>query len=233
MSERESVDAESRVYDTPSASTMSTGEQESRQRSLRQMGEVVPEGEHAIHVEGVPGAGSVQGWTIDQALAHVGGWGKHQKLNCLYCGFPWLIVAMFAFGPVLYSKQLMQENAWGGCREEQIVNACYFGANLVGNAVFAPIADAVGRRKGFIAAMAATALGGILCITARSWPVYLGARALVGLGNAGASLVGSVLISELVSADVRSLVVCFYLQVFFAVGIMLCIPTDYVTRHTF
>eukprot|EP00802_Teleaulax_amphioxeia_P004364 Tamp_04368.p1 GENE.Tamp_04368~~Tamp_04368.p1 ORF type:complete len:577 (+),score=96.08 Tamp_04368:56-1732(+) len=166
---------------------------------------------------------------MDQAIAHVGGWGEHQKWTCLYCGVPWLIAGMFAFGPVLYSKEMMQENEWGGCREEQMANSIYFAANFVGNAVFGPIADAVGRRRGVIASLATTALGGMLSITAQSWPHYLAARALVGLGNSGVCLVSSVLISEVVSADVRSLVVCFYLQVFFAVGIMLGIPTDHVT----
>jgi len=190
-------------------------------------------GEHAaaaVDAEGGSGAGAAQqDWTMDQAIAHVGGWGEHQKWTCLYCGVPWLIAGMFAFGPVLYSKEMMQENEWGGCREEQMANSIYFAANFVGNAVFGPIADAVGRRRGVIASLATTALGGMLSITAQSWPHYLAARALVGLGNSGVCLVSSVLISEVVSADVRSLVVCFYLQVFFAVGIMLGIPTDHVT----
>jgi MFS family permease len=157
-----------------------------------------------------------QRWTFDEALAHVGGWGRFQHLSVLYCGFPWLISGMFAFGPVTFGADMLRENEWGGCSHEQAANSLYFAANFVGNAFFGPFADAVGRRKGMMVSLGITALGGCMCIMAHTFPIYLLARSIVGFGNAGVCLISSVLISEVVSADVRSLVVCFYLQIFFA-----------------
>lgn len=157
-----------------------------------------------------------QRWTFDEALAHVGGWGRYQQLNVLYCGFPWLIAGMYAFGPVTWGAGMLRENEWGGCSHEQAANSLYFAANFVGNAVFGPFADSFGRRKGMMVSLGCTALGGCMCIMAHTFPVYLLARSVVGFGNAGCTLASSVLISEVVSADVRSLVVCFHLQIFFA-----------------
>ena len=157
-----------------------------------------------------------QRWTFDEALALVGGWGRYQKLNVMYCGFPWLIAGMFAFGPVTSGAEMLRENEWGGCSHEQAANSLYFAANFVGNAVFGPLADSVGRRKGMMVSLGCVALGGCMCIMAHTFPVFLLSRSIVGFGNAGVTLASSVLISEVVSADVRSLVVCFYLQIFFA-----------------
>ena len=174
---------------------------------------------------------SGQRLTIDQALALVGGWGKHQKTVLLYCGVSWLLAGMYAFAPVTYAAEMMLENDWGGCGREQTAHGLYFGALFVGNLWFGPIADRLGRRLGLIAALGVTALGGLLCISARAWEEYLAARFVTGVGNAGLVLVSSVLISECVSAGVRSLVVCFYLQIFFAAGIMLTIPTDILAQN--
>ena len=174
---------------------------------------------------------SGQRLTIDQALALVDGWGKHQKTVLLYCGVSWLLAGMYAFAPVTYTAEMMLENDWGGCGREQTAHGLYFGALFVGNLWFGPIADRFGRRRGLIAALGVTALGGLLCISARAWEEYLAARFVTGVGNAGLVLVSSVLISECVSAGVRSLVVCFYLQIFFAAGIMLTIPTDILAQN--
>jgi len=57
--------------------------------------------------------GAAQCWTFDQALLHVGGWGAHQKWNVLYCGVPWLISGMFAFGPVTWTGVPSLQNAPG------------------------------------------------------------------------------------------------------------------------
>jgi len=57
--------------------------------------------------------GAAQCWTFDQALSHVGGWGAHQKWNVLYCGVPWLISGMFAFGPVTWTGVPSLQNAPG------------------------------------------------------------------------------------------------------------------------
>ena len=87
-------------------------------------------------------------WTFDDALQHVGGWGKHQKWSMVYCGIPWLVSGMFAFGPVTWSPEMMKANAWGDCRDEQTANTIYFAFNVVGNLVAGPLADSFGRRPG-------------------------------------------------------------------------------------
>jgi hypothetical protein len=87
-------------------------------------------------------------WTFDDALQHVGGWGKHQKWSMVYCGIPWLVSGMFAFGPVTWSPEMMKANAWGDCRDEQTANTVYFAFNVVGNLVAGPLADSFGRRPG-------------------------------------------------------------------------------------
>lgn len=170
------------------------------------------------------GLGNV--FTLDQALVHVGGWGKFQKWHTLSMGVCWLITGMYAFGPVTWAPRMNKETGWGGCREEQFANTLYFAAQLTGNMVFAPTADKYGRRITLVTTMGVASLGGCICFTAYNMPTYIFGRLVSGFGTSGITLISTVLLSEIVSQEVRALVICFILQIMYSIGMMAAVPVS-------
>ena len=92
-------------------------------------------------------------FTIDQALDHVGGFGAFQRWNTFLLGTVWLLCGMFALGPVSWNIKMMHDMGCGGCREEQLANTVYFGAQFIANAAWGPAADRLGRRSVLLAAL--------------------------------------------------------------------------------
>lgn len=170
--------------------------------------------------------------TVDQALEHVGGFGTFQRWQTFSLGMCWLICGMLALGPVSWNMKLMKDTGWGSCQEEQLSNTIYFGAQFVANAFWGPSADRLGRRKNILGAVILTALGGAITAMARNFTVYNIGRSICGFGTAGMSLVTTVLLSEVVEAESRSIVICFYLQVFYALGMCLLIPSSFLFGET-
>jgi MFS family permease len=171
-------------------------------------------------------------FTIDQALDHVGGFGAFQRWNTFLLGTVWLLCGMFALGPVSWNIKMMHDMGWGGCREEQLANTVYFGAQFIANAAWGPAADRLGRRSVLLAALGFAGVGGLLTALSRTFQVYLFARAVCGFGTAGMTLVTTVLLSEVVEAQSRSLVVCFYLQVFYSIGMCALVPSASLFERT-
>ncbi|EKX43223.1 hypothetical protein GUITHDRAFT_140786, partial [Guillardia theta CCMP2712] len=167
--------------------------------------------------------------TIDQALSSINGWGRFQHWNTLLMGLVWFVSGLFSFGPVEWGSKMMAATNWGGCEEEQFANTMYYASQLLGNAIFGPFSDSFGRRKALLATVSLLAAGGLLCFFSRHFNVYVLSRVMTGAGAAGGTLVTSVLISEVVSADARALVVCFYLQIGFSIGVICAIPTNLLT----
>ncbi|XP_027176886.1 organic cation/carnitine transporter 7-like [Coffea eugenioides] len=122
-------------------------------------------------------------YTPDEAISAIG-FGKFQGLVLVYAGFGWISEAMEMM--LLSVVGVAVQSEWKlSPSEESLLTSVVMAGTLVGAYFWGTIADAYGRRRGFIGAVTVLSIAGICCAFSPNYILLLVFRSLVGFGVGG------------------------------------------------
>ncbi|WP_395644934.1 multidrug effflux MFS transporter [Terricaulis sp.] len=104
--------------------------------------------------------------------------------------------------------------------DRQLVVVCYVALFGVSQLVYGPLADAFGRRSVLIWALGIYVTGSVLCVIAPSFPLFLAARALQGIGAAATRVISTAVVRDLTEGRRMAQVMSMAMTVFMIVPII-------------
>jgi MFS transporter, DHA1 family, multidrug resistance protein len=104
--------------------------------------------------------------------------------------------------------------------DRQLVLTTFFGGLSIGQLVFGPVSDSIGRKRAMYAGISLFILGGLCCALAPSFGVLLFGRALAGFGAAGPRIVAVAVVRDQFAGRAMARVMSFVSTVFILVPIV-------------
>jgi MFS transporter, DHA1 family, multidrug resistance protein len=104
--------------------------------------------------------------------------------------------------------------------DRQLVLTTFFGGLSIGQLVFGPVSDSVGRKRAMYAGIGLFILGGLCCALAPSFGVLLLGRTLAGFGAAGPRIVAVAVVRDQFAGRAMARVMSFVSTVFILVPII-------------
>lgn len=104
--------------------------------------------------------------------------------------------------------------------DRQLVLTTFFGGLSVGQLVFGPVSDSIGRKRALYAGIALFILGGLCCALAPSFEALLLGRALAGFGAAGPRVVAVAVVRDQYAGRAMARVMSFVSTLFIVVPII-------------
>ncbi|CAI6004135.1 unnamed protein product, partial [Closterium sp. NIES-64] len=152
--------------------------------------------------------------TVDDAFDSIG-FGPYQLFLVCYTGLAWLADAMEMILLSFVGPAARCEFGLSAAEESLIASVVFLGVFL-GSYVWGLVADAYGRRRGFMATALFTLFAGLLSAWSPTFLTLLVSRCLVGFGIGGASVVFS-LCSEFLPSHCRGFWLVF-IEFFWTIG---------------
>ncbi len=103
--------------------------------------------------------------------------------------------------------------------DRQLVLTTFFVGLTVGQFVYGPISDAIGRRRAMFLGLGVLAAGSLVCMLTRSFTALLVGRALAGFGAAGPRIVSVAVVRDLYSGRAMARLMSIVMTVFIVVPI--------------
>jgi MFS transporter, DHA1 family, multidrug resistance protein len=116
--------------------------------------------------------------------------------------------------------QIASDLALADPNDRQLVLTFFFAGLSVGQLVYGPLSDAVGRRRALYFGIVPFIAGGVCCALATSFTMMLAGRALQGFGAAGPRIVAVATVRDLHSGDAMARVMSFVNTVFILVPVL-------------
>jgi DHA1 family bicyclomycin/chloramphenicol resistance-like MFS transporter len=107
-----------------------------------------------------------------------------------------------------------------GENDRQLILTTFFAGLTLGQIIYGPLSDAIGRKRALYAGAAVLALGTLLCFSARSFTMILAARALAGLGAAGPRIISVAIVRDLYAGRAMARIMSIVTAVFITVPIV-------------
>lgn len=104
--------------------------------------------------------------------------------------------------------------------DRQLVLTLFFGGLTVGQMLYGPLADALGRKRAMVLGLTVLTLGSLLCFFAQSFSMALLGRVIQGLGAAGPRIVAMAVIRDLYAGREMARIMSFITAVFILVPIV-------------
>ncbi|GAN00501.1 MFS family multidrug efflux protein [alpha proteobacterium U9-1i] len=104
--------------------------------------------------------------------------------------------------------------------DRQLVVIVYVAAFGVMQLVYGPLSDAFGRRSVLVGALGLFVIGGVLCVVAPSFEIFLAARALQGVGAAATRVISVAVVRDLVEGRRMAQIMSMAMTVFMLVPII-------------
>jgi MFS transporter, DHA1 family, multidrug resistance protein len=104
--------------------------------------------------------------------------------------------------------------------DRQLVLTMFFGGLSLGQLVFGPLSDSIGRKAALYSGIALFVLGGLCCALAPSFGLLLAGRALAGFGAAGPRIVAVAVVRDLHAGRPMARVMSFVSSVFILVPLV-------------
>lgn len=104
--------------------------------------------------------------------------------------------------------------------DRQLVLSAFFGGLMVGQVLFGPASDSIGRRRALFIGIGLFVLGNLMCAITRSFGVLLAGRALSGLGAASPRVVSTALVRDAHAGRGMARVMSFVSTVFILVPVL-------------
>jgi DHA1 family bicyclomycin/chloramphenicol resistance-like MFS transporter len=104
--------------------------------------------------------------------------------------------------------------------DRQLVVTSFLAGNALGQILYGPVADAVGRKRTMYVALAVLAAGTLVCLVAQSFPMMLAGRVVSGLGTAGTRIVSLAIVRDLYEGRAMARIMSFVSVIFIAVPIV-------------
>ena len=104
--------------------------------------------------------------------------------------------------------------------DRQLVLATFFAGLSVGQFIYGPISDSVGRKPAMYAGIGCFILGGLMCASATSFTMMLVGRALQGFGAAGPRIVGTAMVRDLYAGSPMARIMSFVMAVLILVPVL-------------
>ena len=156
-------------------------------------------------------------WSVDEALQRVQ-WGLFSWRLMFLCGFCYMSDAVEVM--LLGFLQVALTAEWGlSPFEASTLTSVVFAGQLLGSALWGPLADRVGRRVGSFSAAVIVAAFGVLSALVPSYGWMLLCRAIVGFGIAGFTVPFDLLAEYMPHHRRGTFLICF--QFFWTAGSLL------------
>jgi DHA1 family bicyclomycin/chloramphenicol resistance-like MFS transporter len=107
----------------------------------------------------------------------------------------------------------------GANQRQWVVTALFIGITM-GQLLFGPLSDSIGRRPAIFAAIALFTLGSVLCVAATSFDALIAGRVLQGIGAAGPRIVTVALIRDRFTGPAMAQVMSIIIGVFILVPML-------------
>jgi MFS transporter, DHA1 family, multidrug resistance protein len=104
--------------------------------------------------------------------------------------------------------------------DRQLVLTTFFAGLSVGQLVYGPLSDAIGRKRALYSGLGLFILGGLCCALAPSFAVLLAGRALSGFGAAGPRVVAVAVVRDQHAGRAMARVMSFVTSVFILVPVV-------------
>jgi DHA1 family bicyclomycin/chloramphenicol resistance-like MFS transporter len=104
--------------------------------------------------------------------------------------------------------------------DRQLVLTLLFIGLTLGQMIYGPLADALGRKRAMAIGLVVLALGSVVCMLATSFPMMLAGRVIQGVGAAGPRIVALAVIRDLYEGRAMARIMSFVTAVFILVPIV-------------
>jgi MFS transporter, DHA1 family, multidrug resistance protein len=104
--------------------------------------------------------------------------------------------------------------------DRQLVLTTFFAGLSVGQLVYGPLSDAIGRKRALYSGLGLFILGGVCCALAPSFAILLAGRALSGFGAAGPRVVAVAVVRDQHAGRAMARVMSFVTSVFILVPVI-------------
>jgi DHA1 family bicyclomycin/chloramphenicol resistance-like MFS transporter len=115
---------------------------------------------------------------------------------------------------------IASELALSDPNDRQLVLTTFFGGLSVGQLVYGPVSDAIGRKRALYSGLSLFILGGLCCALAPTFGVLLAGRALSGFGAAGPRVVAIAVVRDQHAGRAMARVMSFVSSVFILVPVV-------------
>jgi DHA1 family bicyclomycin/chloramphenicol resistance-like MFS transporter len=104
--------------------------------------------------------------------------------------------------------------------DRQLVLTAFFAGLTVGQLVYGPASDSIGRKRALYVGVALFVAGGLICATSTSLPIMLAGRALQGFGGAGPRIVSVAIVRDQYEGRAMARIMSFVTMVFILVPVL-------------
>lgn len=106
-----------------------------------------------------------------------------------------------------------------GANDRQLILACLFGGLTLGQILYGPLSDAIGRRRALVAGLILFVAGSLACTFATSFPMLLAGRLLQGFGAAGPRIVAVAMVRDQHDGRAMARIMSFSMSIFILVPV--------------
>lgn len=108
----------------------------------------------------------------------------------------------------------------GGENSRQYILTAFFGGMCVGQLVYGPLSDAIGRKPAIFAGLAIYFIGAAICLITSSFDVLLAGRVIQGIGASGPRIVSMAMVRDRQAGAAMARVMSVVMSVFILVPII-------------